>query len=547
MNSLFEMLRGLGGGRLIAMGGMAAGLVGFFIYIAVQVGTPPMALLYGGLELEDSADIATTLDGMGIPYEVLGNGSQIMVQEDDVARLRLTLASEGLPTGGNVGYEIFDQGGALGTTSFVQEVNLVRALEGELARTIRTLDLVAGARIHLVLPKRELFQRDTRDPSASVILTMRGGRRLEAGQVLAIQHLVAAAVPELMPSQISIIDDQGALLARADEEDIAGDGRTGRIDEFRIAFERRLKTNIETMLERSLGAGKVWAEVSVDLNHNQVTKNEEFFDPNGQVARSTQTIEDANEARDARGAQPVTVAQNLPDAAGAGNDAGVNETNSLRTEETVNFEITRTMTETVTNAGALTRLSVAVMVDGTYIGIAPEDSYVARSEIEVEQITELVRSAVGFDANRGDQVSVINMQFARMEAPEVVEVEAFLGLGRDDYFRVAELMIFAIIAILVVLLVLRPLVSRALSIAQAVAQAAAAEQAAEAQLIAQQQAALGAPGMEGAEPVSEVEQMIGLAQVEGRVRASSLKKVGELVDDHPEEALAIIRNWLYQG
>jgi flagellar M-ring protein FliF len=546
VNSLFELLRGLGGGRLIAMGGMAAGLVGFFIYIAVQVGTPPMALLYGGLDLEDSADIATTLDGMGIPYEVLGNGSQIMVPEGDVARLRLTLASEGLPTGGNVGYEIFDQGGALGTTSFVQEVNLVRALEGELARTIRTLDLVAGARIHLVLPKRELFQRDTRDPSASIILTMRGGRRLEAGQVLAIQHLVAAAVPELMPSQISIIDDQGALLARADEEDIAGDGRTGRIDEFRIAFERRLKTNIETMLERSLGAGKVWAEVSVDLNHNQVTKNEEFFDPNGQVARSTQTIEDANEARDARGAQPVTVAQNLPDAAGA-NDAGVNETNSLRTEETVNFEITRTMTETVTNAGALTRLSVAVMVDGTYIGIAPEDSYVARSEIEVEQITELVRSAVGFDADRGDQVSVINMQFARMEAQEVVEVEAFLGLGRDDYFRVAELMIFAIIAMLVVLLVFRPLVSRALSIAQAVAQAAAAEQAAEAQLIAQQQAALGAPGMEGAEPVSEVEQMIGLAQVEGRVRASSLKKVGELVDDHPEEALAIIRNWLYQG
>ena len=547
MNSLFELLRGLGSGRLIAMGGMAAGLVGFFIYIAVQVGTPPMALLYGGLDLEDSADIATTLDGMGIPYEVLGNGSQIMVQEDDVARLRLTLASEGLPTGGNVGYEIFDQGGALGTTSFVQEVNLVRALEGELARTIRTLDLVAGARIHLVLPKRELFQRDTRDPSASVILTMRGGRRLEAGQVLAIQHLVAAAVPELMPSQISIIDDQGALLARADEEDIAGDGRTGRIDEFRIAFERRLKTNIETMLERSLGTGKVWAEVSVDLNHDQVTKNEEFFDPNGQVARSTQTIEDANEARDARGAQPVTVAQNLPDAEGAGNNAGVNEINSLRTEETVNFEITRTMTETVTNAGALTRLSVAVMVDGTYIGIAPEDSYVARSEIEVEQITELVRSAVGFDANRGDQVSVINMQFARMEAPEVVEVETFLGLGRDDYFRVAELMIFAIIAMLVVLLVLRPLVSRALSIAQAVAQAAAAEQAAEAQLIAQQQAALGAPGMEGAEPVSEVEQMIDLAQVEGRVRASSLKKVGELVDDHPEEALAIIRNWLYQG
>ena len=544
MNSLFEMLRGLGGGRLIAMGGMAAGLVGFFIFIAVQVGTPPMALLYGGLDLEDSADIATTLDGLGVPYEVLGNGSQIMVPEGDVARLRLTLASEGLPTGGNVGYEIFDQGGALGTTSFVQEVNLVRALEGELARTIRTLDLVTGARIHLVLPKRELFQRDTRDPSASVILTMRGGRRLEAGQVLAIQHLVAAAVPELIPSQISIVDDQGALLARGVGEDMAAGGGTDRIDEFRIAFERRLKTNIETMLERSLGTGKVWTEVSVDLNHDQVTKNEEIFDPNGQVVRSTQTIEDANETRDARGAQPVTVAENLPDAEGAGNNAGVNETNALRTEETVNFEITRTMTETVTNVGALTRLSVAVMVDGTYTGIAPEDSYVARSDVELEQITELVRSAVGFDANRGDQVSVINMRFARVETPELVEVKAFLGLGRDDYFRVAELMIFAVIAMLVVLLVLRPLVSRALSIAQAQAQTAAAEQA---RLIAQQTPALAAPGMEGAEGVSEVDQMIDLAQVEGAVRASSLQKVGELVDQHPEEALAIIRNWLYQG
>jgi flagellar M-ring protein FliF len=325
---------------------------------------------------------------------------------------------------------------------------------------------------------------------------------------------------------------------------MAAGGGTDRIDEFRIAFERRLKTNIETMLERSLGTGKVWTEVSVDLNHDQVTKNEEIFDPNGQVVRSTQTIEDANETRDARGAQPVTVAENLPDAEGAGNNAGVNETNSLRTEETVNFEITRTMTETVTNVGALTRLSVAVMVDGTYTGIAPEDSYVARSDVELEQITELVRSAVGFDANRGDQVSVINMRFARVETPELVEVKAFLGLGRDDYFRVAELMIFAVIAMLVVLLVLRPLVSRALSIAQAQAQTAAAEQA---RLIAQQTPALAAPGMEGAEGVSEVDQMIDLAQVEGAVRASSLQKVGELVDQHPEEALAIIRNWLYQG
>ena len=546
MNSLFEIFRSMGGGRLAAIGGVGAGLIGFFIFLAGQVGQPTMALLYGGLELTDSSEITTKLEGMNIPYEIRGNGTQIMVPDDQVLRARVALAGEGLPSGGTIGYEIFDKGDALGTTSFQQEVNLVRALEGELARTIRSMDPIAAARVHLVLPKRELFSRDTREPSASVVLQMRGNRTLEGGQIAAIQHLVAAAVPNLKPSRISIVDDKGTLLARGVEDGDKAVAGAGRMEEFRIALERRLKQSIETMLERSIGAGKVWAEISADLNHEATTINEEVFNPDGAVVRSTQTIEENANTRDNVGQAPVTVTQNLPETRAGGNGTATNETNTTRTEETTNYEITKTITQRVTEAGALKRLTVAVLVDGTYAGTAPNETYTPRTQQNLDQIAALVKSAVGFDAKRGDSVEVINMQFARVQAEPIEEVRAFLGLGKDDYFRVAELLIFAIVALLVVLLVLKPLVTRALSIAQAQAQAAAAEQAAEAQLIAAQQQALIAPEAAQA-PVSEVEQMIDIANIEGAVRASSIKKIGELVDKHPEEALAILRNWLYQG
>ena len=544
MDSIIETLRGMGGGRLIALVGVGAGLIGFFVFIVSQVGSPTLTLLYGGLDLDDSSEIVTRLETMSVPYELRANGTQIFVPDDQSLRLRMTLAQEGLPSGGTVGYEIFDRGDALGVTSFVQEVNLVRALEGELSRTITTLDKVTAARVHVVLPKRELFQRDTREPSASVVLSMQGQSRLDPGQITSIQHLIAAAVPELKPSRISIVDDRGTLLARGVEDAGAVAGAT-RMDEFRIAFERRLKASIEGMLERSVGMDAVWAEVSADLNHETVTVSEEVFDPDGQVVRSSQSIEENAASRDAFGDQPVSVAQQLPEADAQGAGGNLAESNSSRVEEVVNFEITKTMTSRVTEAGALERLSVAVLVDGLYAGPEGAQVYEPRSADELEQIASLVRSAVGFDASRGDQVDVVNMRFNRIQPPVVEQVDAFLGLGKDDYFRVAELLIFGIVALLVVMLVLKPLVTRALAIAQAQAQAAAAEQAAEAQLIAAQQAALTAP--DEAESVSEVDQMIDIAQVEGRVRASSLKKIGELVDKHPEEAVAILRNWLYQG
>jgi len=546
------LIQNLGVARVVAMAGVAAGLIGFFIFITSRVTAPQMSLLYGELETSDSSQIVAKLEAMNIPFEIRGNGNQVLVPDDQVARLRLSMAEEGLPAGGSIGYEIFDRGDSLGTTSFVQNINKLRALEGELARTIKSIDRVAAARVHLVLPERELFSRNRRDPSASIVLKMRGGNRLEGGQISAVQHLVAAAIPDLKPNRISIIDGRGTLLARgADEGD--GAGVPGQVEEFRLKFERRMKNAVEKLLSKTVGEEAVRAEISAELDYDRITTNSEVFDPDGQVVRSTQTSSENQSATDSNGNTPVTVQGNLPESKAGAAGGDVSSTRNDRSEETVNFEISKTVTTKITEAGVIKRLSVAVLVDGTYQGDGDQRAYQPRPPEELEQLATLARSAVGYDEARGDVVEVVNLRFAPAGVFELpIEEAAFLGLGKDDYFKIAEIIIFGIVALLVVLLVLRPLVSRALSIAQAQAEAVAAARTAQIEAERAQQAALSIPKGADGQPLAlsaeeeDGDSMIDMAQVEGRVRASSVKKIGDIVDKHPEEALAIMRNWLYQ-
>jgi len=546
------LIQNLGVARVMAMAGVAAGLIGFFIFITSRVTAPQMSLLYGDLETSDSSQIVAKLETMNIPFEIRGNGNQVLVPDDQVARLRLSMAEEGLPAGGSIGYEIFDRGDSLGTTSFVQNINKLRALEGELARTIKSIDRVAAARVHLVLPERELFSRNRRDPSASIVLKMRGGNRLEGGQISAVQHLVAAAIPDLKPNRISIIDGRGTLLARGAEEG-EGAGVPGQVEEFRLKFERRMKNAIEKLLSKTVGEEAVRAEISAELDYDRITTNSEVFDPDGQVVRSTQTSSENQSATDSAGNTPVTVQGNLPESKAGAAGGDVSSTRNDRSEETVNFEISKTVTTKITEAGVIKRLSVAVLVDGTYQGEGDQRAYQPRAPEELEQLATLARSAVGYDEARGDVVEVVNLRFAPAGVFELpIEEAAFLGLGKDDYFKIAEIIIFGVVALLVVLLVLRPLVSRALSIAQAQAEAVAAARTAQIEAERAQQAALSIPKGADGQPLAlsaeeeDGDSMIDMAQVEGRVRASSVKKIGDIVDKHPEEALAIMRNWLYQ-
>jgi flagellar M-ring protein FliF len=546
LNQLLQGLRNLGPVRLGALALVAVAMLGFFAYLANRVAAPTYALLYGDLDLKDSAQIVQKLEGAGVPYQVRGDGAQILVPSDQVARLRMTVAEAGLPRGGSIGYEIFDKSEALGTTSFVQNVNHLRALEGELARTIGSLSGVLAARVHLVLPKREMFSRERQDPSASIVLKLRGAERLGKGQVAAMQHLVAAAVPGLKPGRISIVDQDGTLLARGGDE--SGPGATGSTaEELRVGYETRLARTVEEMLERSLGAGKARVEVRADMDFDRVTTSTESFDPEGQVVRSTQTVSESSDSSDA-GDQSVTVANNLPDAQkppGQASSGGKSKNN--RNEETINYEITKTVKSHVREGGVVKRLSVAVLVDGTYAVQDGARTYQPRSPEDLQQLGALVRSAIGYNQQRGDNVEVVNLRFVAGEEPETVSSGLLLGLTKGELMRLGETLILALVALFVVLFVVRPFMSRIAPEAPLLAGAAPGTP-----LLTDQSGtavpALPGPAGSSLVPVEEDadDSMIDIQQVEGRVKASSIKKITEIVDKHPEETIAILRAWMYE-
>ncbi|PPR77218.1 MAG: Flagellar M-ring protein, partial [Alphaproteobacteria bacterium MarineAlpha2_Bin1] len=450
---LLEFFNNLGPTRIAAMSAAAILTLGFFIFIIGRVSTPDMSLLYSELDIKDSGQIVSILEQQNIPYEVRNNGSQIYIPSSNVQRIRLSLAQEGLPSGGSLGYEIFDRSDALGTTNFVQNVNLVRALEGELARTIRSFDSIEGARVHLVLPRRELFSRETRTPSASVIVKTRANRRLEISRVRAIQHLVASAVDGLTTSKISIVDDSGNLLAQSQESE-NGLASAATLEEARLETESRLRSNIERLIERTVGFGKVRAEVSVDMDFDRVTESDETFDPLGQVERSTQRITENSKEIEGSDDNTVTVANNLPETQADENNPGgpINSIETNRTEETINYEITKSTTTRIQESGDIERLTVAVLVDGIQkIDENGEVTYTPRTQEELDKIASLVRTTVGYDQERGDQIEVINMQFASIDVPLQLKETTFLGLTKKDIFKIAEITMFLIIGILIIL------------------------------------------------------------------------------------------------
>jgi flagellar M-ring protein FliF len=294
VQGFFEFAKTLGAPRIAAMLAVTVALIGFFAFLILRVTAPQMTPLFTDLTYDDSAAIVKELERQGVAYELRNDGNVILVAKDRVARLRMTLAGDGLPKGGGVGYEIFDKSDALGTTSFVQNINNLRALEGELARTIRSLDSVVAARVHLVMPERPLFSRDRVEPSASIVLKVRG--TLGAQQVRAIRHLVASAVNGLKPQRVSIVDEAGHLLAdgAANDNDPADSGA----DERRAAFEKRLRDEVDTIVTSVVGPGHARTEVSADFDFNRVTQTSDKYDPAGRVVRSSQTREETSASGD---------------------------------------------------------------------------------------------------------------------------------------------------------------------------------------------------------------------------------------------------------
>ncbi len=526
------------------MGAILVGLLLFFVFVSLRVSTPTMKLLYTDLSSVDAGAIAAKLEENAISYAVSADGSRINVSEDNVGRARLLLAEAGLPNGGSLGYEIFDKQSGFGTTNFVQNVNQVRALEGELSRTISSLDAVRSTRVHLVLPQRELFSRESRPSSASVYLGIRPGASIEREQILAIQSMVASAVPDLKAANVTIIDSNGNLLAKGGE-DQEGNLFSLKAEEQRRAYESRLTEKIEDQVSRVVGYGNVRAIVTAEMNFDRISTNEELFDPASQVVRSSQTTEENNLEREPI-PDDVSVGNNLP---GIGGDLLADNkpsAESNRVEETTNFEISKTIRSTVREVGEINRLSVAVLVDGRYItDEAGEKVYQERSPEELTQIEDLVRSAIGYDADRGDLLNVSNMQFAEIDTNEDVLDESMLfGFQKADLIDAAEVLLVGIMIILVVLLVLQPMVARLLA-----SDNAEIDEDLETDLLTMRPAApaLEGPGGEGVSAMDadgEEESLINISGVDGKVKSSSMKKITEIVENYPNETLSVIRSWM---
>lgn len=571
VGNFFNALFSAGPVRLIAAfaitGLVAAALLG----LVFRSNSQDKALLYSGLDLGEAAEIASRLDTQGIKYELRGDGSAVFVPRAQVAAIRLRLSQDGLPSRGSVGYEIFDKQDALGSTSFVQNVNRIRALQGELERTIQSLDGVSAAKVLLVIPERRLFEQSKDQPSASIKVTL-ARAELTADQVRAIRNLVASAVPGLAINRVTIADQRGKLLAAGAEGDESGGGAAAA-DAREIQFEERLKKTLTDLVESVTGPGSARVQVAADLDLARVTKNSETYDPDGQVVRSTTTTDEQSTSQDQNARQGATAAANVPDGTAQGAAAGADSDASRRTEETTNYEISKTIQTEVQDGGQVKRLSVAVAVDYNEVpGAAPPPAqpgkkagkkapavaaapptFEPRSAEDIQKITALVRSGMGFDAQRGDTLEVVNVQFARAPLIPDEPKKVPISFNQNDIFRAVELGIFTLTALTLIFFVIRPLVTSVVRGGPIGRPGLAGGGLALAGLPqhANYDSGLpppaGLPSVGGAPETETLDDKIDVARVQGQVRASSVKRISEVVESQPDQSVAIIRQWLHEG
>lgn len=555
MKSILDIVNKLGPQRLVAMGAVTLALVGFFAFLLIRMSQPPMGVLFSELSMQDANTITRELDSKGVRYELRGDGQTVMVPRDSISRLRMEFASKGVPMGGTVGYEIFDKGDSFSSTTFVQGINQLRALEGELARTIRTIDRVQNARVHLAIPEKKLFQRDAQEPRASIVLKLRG--ELDAGQIRAIRHLAATAVHGLKPEKVSIVDESGRLLADGagtdtDTAAIAADKQS--------SYERRLKGQVEEIVASVVGRGRARVQVAAEMDFNRIQQVTDNFDPESRVVRSTQTRTENQQSSEQRDGQ-VSVANELPQAQQQqqqGNPQQREQT--ARSEEIINYEISKTTRTEIIEGGRVKRLSVAVLVDGVYTpgpGGA-EAAYQPRSSEELERIAALVRSAIGFDRNRGDQIEVINLRFAEgfpmVDGKQPTLLEQLIALSKEDVLRLVELAIFCMLTLLITLLVIRPLLRQmGIGVNPGLAGAGGMRgTTAEAQ--GGQTLALPAPGQEAAAnsitgalaAANSNQQQPNMTQLTKNLQPGVIDQLGQIVQENPGETVAIVRQWISQ-
>lgn len=411
---IIEPFMALAPGKRLMIGGLVLACIFSFAILIMVANKTEYRPLFTNLSTEDAGEIVKKLKEAKTPYQISPDGKGVMVPADKVYELRLSLASEGLPQGGGVGFEIFDRKN-FGMTEFVQKLNYQRALQGELARTITQISGVEQARVHLVIPEKTLFKDAEKPPTASVVLKLKGSRSLRDSEVQGVVHLVASSIEGMNADNVTVLDSRGKILSKG--ENGVADLRakaTSTMQETQRAYEKNLEERLQTLLDKVVGGNKSVARVSATFDFRQVERLEEKFDPESIAVRSEQRSEEkAGGSTTASGVPGVqtNLGRNVP--AGGGGAGG-----GSKNDETLNYEVSRSTARTIEPVGTLSKVSVAILVDGKYEDGAPakdgkqgKPKYVPRSPDELQKIEALVKGAVGFNIERGDQISIQNIPF----------------------------------------------------------------------------------------------------------------------------------------
>jgi len=482
--SQMPMLRQVG----LLVGLAASVAIGFAVVLWSQ--QPDYRPLYGSLAGMDTKQVMDTLAAADIPYNVEPNSGALLVKADDISRARLKLAAAGVaPSDGNVGFEILDKEQGLGTSQFMEATRYRRGLEGELARTISSLNNVKGARVHLAIPKSSVFVRDERKPSASVLVELYPGRALEAGQVMAIVNLVATSVPELNKSQVTVVDQKGNLLSdQAENSELT---MAGKQFDYSRRMEGLLTQRVHNILQPVLGNDRYKAEVSADVDFSAVESTSEQFNPDQPALRSEQSVNEQRSSSMGPQGVPGALSNQPPGPASAPQTTGGTQTAASaiqpgqplldangqqimdpatgqpmlapypadkRQQSTKNFELDRSISHTRQQQGRLTRLSVAVVVDDQ-LKVDPATGDAARTPWAAEDLarfTRLVQDAVGFDASRGDSVSVINVPFAADRGEVISEIPFY---SQPWFWDIIKQVMGVLFILVLVFGVLRPVLN----------------------------------------------------------------------------------------
>jgi flagellar M-ring protein FliF len=441
-----RVIGGLSAGQRIALLVLTGSIIAGFIAVGFWVRQPDFQLLYGNVPSDGASKIIEALKDQRIPYKVANGGRDILVPANNVYETRIALAGEGLPQGGQVGFELFDQS-RLGMGRFTQQIYFQRALEGELSRTISSMEGVEKARVHLVLKDQSVFADRESQPSASVALGLRSGRNMGRQQIQSVVHLVAGSVMGLAPDRVVVVDHKGTLLSGGEKE--AGGGLVSASQfEQQHQLETQVEKKIQNMLERALGPNKAVVRVSMEMDFKKVEQTEEKYDPESIAIRSEQRTTESSKKPGQGG-----------DAQQAASGAAATST---KQQETINYEVNKLIRRMVEPSGKVQRLSVAVMVDGRYESPAGggEPEYVPRTDEELKTYEGLVKEAVGFDTARGDRVTVVNVAFRHPEEDISTEAAGAMEkmMNRRFWISAAQKLLFVILVpLLLLFMVLRPL------------------------------------------------------------------------------------------